>query len=125
MATLKRYWLKILIRSKRSAPDLYRCDHVRPKVTQAQSAVEQAQNNLANQTQTIAQRQADIVAAQAQVDQAQAQYQLSVDQLKRYQQLGDSGAVSRSERDQVAATAKNDLAALKKHKPTSKSPKKH
>ncbi|WP_151746470.1 HlyD family secretion protein [Acinetobacter soli] len=84
------------------------------KVTQAQSAVEQAQNNLANQTQTIAQRQADIVAAQAQVDQAQAQYQLSVDQLKRYQQLGDSGAVSRSERDQVAATAKNDLAALKK-----------
>lgn len=86
------------------------------KVTQAESAVAQAQNTLANQTQTIAQREADIIAAQAQVDQAQAEYQLSLDQLRRYQQLGDSGAASKSEQDQIAATAKNNLAALKKAK---------
>ncbi|WP_151980019.1 HlyD family secretion protein [Acinetobacter guerrae] len=83
------------------------------KVTQAQSAVEQAKNSLANQTQTIAQRQADIVAAQAKVDQAQAQYDLSVTQLNRYQQLGDSGAASKSERDKAAADVKNNLALLK------------
>ncbi|WP_130804605.1 HlyD family secretion protein [Acinetobacter ihumii] len=83
------------------------------KVTQAESAVEQAKNNLANQTQTIAQRQADIAAAQAKVDQAQAQYDLSVTQLNRYQQLGDSGAASKSERDKAAADVKNNLALLK------------
>ncbi|MBJ9985982.1 HlyD family secretion protein [Acinetobacter sp. S40] len=83
------------------------------KVTQAQSAVEQAKNNLTNQTQTIAQRQADIAAAQAKVDQAQAQYDLSVTQLNRYQQLGDSGAASKSESDKAAADVKNNLALLK------------
>lgn len=83
------------------------------KVTQAESTVEQAQNNLANQTQAIAQRQADIAAAQAKVDQAKAQYDLSVTQLNRYQQLGDSGATSKTERDQAAADVKNNLALLK------------
>ncbi len=83
------------------------------KVTQAQSAVEQAKNSLTNQTQTIAQRQADIAAAQAKVDQAQAQYDLSMTQLQRYQQLGDSGAASKSERDKAAADVKNNLALLK------------
>lgn len=83
------------------------------KVTQAQAAVEQAKNSLANQTQTIAQRQADIAAAQAKVDQAQAQYDLSMTQLQRYQQLGDSGAASKSERDKAAADVKNNLALLK------------
>ena len=83
------------------------------KVTQAASGVEQAKNSLANQTQSIAQRQADIVAAQAKVDQVQAQYELSVAQLKRYQQLGNSGAASKSEQDKAAADAQNNLAALK------------
>lgn len=57
------------------------------KVTQAVSGVEQAENSLANQTQAIAQRQADVVAAQAKLDQVKAQYDLSIAQLKRYQQL--------------------------------------
>ena len=83
------------------------------KVTQAESSVEQAKNNFVNQTQAIAQRQADIAAAQAKVDQAQAQYDLSVTQLNRYQQLGDSGAASKSERDKAAADVKNNLALLK------------
>ena len=83
------------------------------KVTQAASGVEQAKNTLANQTQSIAQKQADIVAAQAKVDQAKAQYELSLAQLKRYQQLGNSGAASKSEQDKAAADAENNLAALK------------
>lgn len=83
------------------------------KVTQAVSGVEQAENSLANQTQAIAQRQADVVAAQAKLDQVKAQYDLSIAQLKRYQQLGDSGASSKSEQDKAAADAQNNLALLK------------
>lgn len=83
------------------------------KVTQAVSGVEQAENSLANQTQAIAQRQADVVAAQAKLDQVKAQYDLSIAQLKRYQQLGDSGAASKSEQDKAAADAQNNLALLK------------
>jgi len=83
------------------------------KVTQAEASVDQAKNSLANQSQAIAQRQADIAAAEAKVDQANAQYQLSLQQLARYQQLGDSGAASRTEQDKIAADAKNSLALLK------------
>ena len=83
------------------------------KVTQAVSGVEQAENSLANQTQAIAQRQADVVAAQAKLDQVKAQYDLSIAQLKRYQQLGGSGATSKSEQDKAAADAQNNLALLK------------
>ena len=83
------------------------------KVTQAISGVEQAQNNLANQTQAIAQRKADVVAAQAKLEQVKAQYELSAAQLKRYQQLGNSGAASKSEQDKAAADAENNLALLK------------
>jgi len=75
------------------------------KVAQAASGVEQAKNTLANQT--------DIVAAQAKVDQVKAQYELSLAQLRRYQQLGNSGAASKSEQDKAAADAENNLAALK------------
>ena len=78
------------------------------KVTQAESSVDQAKNSLANQSQTIAQRQADIAATQAKVEQANAQYQLSAQQLLRYQQLGNSGAASKTEQDQVAANVKNN-----------------
>lgn len=83
------------------------------KVTQAEASVDQAKNSLANQSQAIAQRQADIAAAEAKVDQANAQYQLSLQQLARYQQLGDSGAASKTEQDKIAADAKNSLALLK------------
>lgn len=83
------------------------------KVTQAQASVDQAKNSLANQSQAIAQRQADIVAAQAKVEQANAQYQLSVQQLTRYQQLGNSGAASKTEQDKAAADLKNNLALVK------------
>lgn len=83
------------------------------KVTQAVSGVEQAQNSLANQTQAIAQRQADVVAAQAKLEQVKAQYDLSIAQLRRFQQLGNSGAASKSEQDKAAADAQNNLALLK------------
>lgn len=83
------------------------------KVTQAESGVDQAKNNLANQTQNIEQRKADIAAAIAKVDQARASYELSVAQLNRYQQLGNTGAASKSEQDKAAADAKNNLALLK------------
>lgn len=86
------------------------------KITQAESGVDQAENNLANQTQTIAQRNADITAADAKVDQAQAAYDLSIVQLGRYQQLGNSGAASKTEQDQAAADTKNNLALLKQAK---------
>ncbi|OUY07446.1 HlyD family secretion protein [Acinetobacter populi] len=86
------------------------------QVVQAQSGVVQAENNLANQKQTILQRQADIDAATAQVDQAQAQYELALQQLHRYQQLGNSGAASKSEQDSARATAKNNLALLQQAK---------
>ena len=83
------------------------------KVTQAESGVDQAKNNLANQAQAIEQRKADIIAAKAKVDQAQAAYDLSIAQLNRYQQLGNSGAASKTEQDKAAADAKNNSALLK------------
>ena len=83
------------------------------KVTQAESGVDQAKNALSNQTQVIEQRKADIVAAQAKVDQIRAAYDLANTQLSRYLQLGDSGAVSKSEQDRMKADAKNNLALLK------------
>lgn len=83
------------------------------KVLQAEASVDQAKNVLANQAQTIEQRKADIVAAHAKVDQIQAAYELANSQLLRYQQLGDTGAVSKSEQDKIKADAKNNLALLK------------
>ena len=82
------------------------------KVTQAEAGVDQAQNNLSNQTQSIAQRKADIVAAEAKVEQARAAYQLSQAQQQRYQQLGDTGATSKSEQDKAVADTQNNLALL-------------
>lgn len=83
------------------------------KVTQAESGVDQAKNALSNQTQTIEQRKADILSAQAKVEQIRAAYELANAQLNRYEQLGDSGAVSKSEQDSMKADAKNNLAQLK------------
>ena len=82
------------------------------KVTQAEAGVDQAQNALSNQNQNIAQRKADIVAAEAKVEQARAAYQLSLAQQQRYQQLGDSGAASKSEQDKAFADTQNNLALL-------------
>lgn len=82
------------------------------KVTQAEAGVDQAKNNLSNQSQNIAQRKADIVAAEAKVEQARAAYQLSLAQQQRYQQLGDSGAASKSEQDKAIADTQNNLALL-------------
>ncbi|MHA3097049.1 HlyD family secretion protein [Acinetobacter brisouii] len=86
------------------------------KVSQAQSSVEQAANNFNNQKQTIAQRQADIAAAQAKVAQIEAQYQLSLQQLHRYQALGDTGAVSKTDLDQSRANVANNQALLNEAK---------
>ncbi|MEB3754835.1 HlyD family secretion protein [Acinetobacter sp. MD2(2019)] len=86
------------------------------KVTQAKSNVEQAANNLNNQKQAIAQRQADIVAAQAKVAQIESQYQLSLQQLKRYQALSNTGAVSQADFDQSRASVSNTLALLNEAK---------
>ncbi|WP_159151714.1 MULTISPECIES: HlyD family secretion protein [Acinetobacter] len=82
------------------------------KVTQAEAGVDQAQNALSNQSQNIAQRKADIVAAEAKVEQARTAYQLSLAQQQRYQQLGDSGAASKSEQDKAFADTQNNLALL-------------
>ena len=82
------------------------------KVTQAEAGVDQAKNNLSNQSQNIAQRKADIVAAEAKVEQARTAYQLSLAQQQRYQQLGDSGAASKSEQDKAVADTQNNLALL-------------
>ena len=82
------------------------------KVTQAEAGVDQAQNALSNQSQNIAQRKADIVAAEAKVEQARAAYQLSLAQQQRYQQLGDSGAASKSEQDKAFADTQNNLALM-------------
>lgn len=86
------------------------------KVSQAQSSVEQAANNFNNQKQTIAQRQADIAAAQAKVAQIEAQYQLSLQQLHRYQALGDTGAVSKTDLDQSRTNVANNQALLNEAK---------
>ncbi len=86
------------------------------KVIQANSGVEQAENNLANQTQAIAQHQADVEAAQAKVQQAEAQYALSLQQVKRYEQLSNSGAISKAEQDQIYAAANNNLALVEQAK---------
>lgn len=86
------------------------------KVSQAQSSVEQAANSFNNQKQTIAQRQADIAAAQAKVAQIEAQYQLSLQQLHRYQALGDTGAVSKTDLDQSRANVANNQALLNEAK---------
>ncbi|OTG65609.1 HlyD family secretion protein [Acinetobacter silvestris] len=83
------------------------------KVIQAEAGVDQAQNNLSNQSQLIEQRKADIIAAQAKVDQARAAYELAVAQLNRYQQLGNSGAASKTEQDKAVADTQNNLALLK------------
>ena len=82
------------------------------QVIQAQSGIDRAENDLANQAQAIQQRKADISAAQAKADQAQAAYELSAAQLQRYQQLGGSGAVSKTEQDKASADVKNSLALL-------------
>ncbi|MCK4080377.1 HlyD family secretion protein [Acinetobacter radioresistens] len=83
------------------------------QVVQAEAAVEQAENNLANQEQAIAQHRADIAAAQAQVEQVKAHYELARSQLQRYQQLGNSGAASKTEQDRAAADVKNAQAQLR------------
>lgn len=83
------------------------------KITQAESGVDQAKNSLSNQTQAIEQRRADIVAAEAKVDQVRASYLLAASQLKRYEELGTTGAVSESDQDKMRADAKNNLALLK------------
>lgn len=82
------------------------------QVVQAEAGLVQAQTNLANQQQTIEQRRADIKAAQAKIDQVKAQYELSVQQLKRLQQLVGFGAVSQAEVDTAEANVKNNQALL-------------
>ncbi|MBF7686068.1 HlyD family secretion protein [Acinetobacter sp. B10A] len=88
-------------------------DRYDQQVIQAQASVEQSQNNFTNQKQVIEQRHADIVSAQAKVEQAKAQYHLSDQQLKRYQQLSNSGASSKTEQDTISANNQNNLALLK------------
>lgn len=86
------------------------------KVSQAQSGVEQAANSFSNQKQTIAQRAADVTAAQAKVAQVESQYQLSLQQLQRYQALGNSGAIAKTDLDQSQASVANNLALLNEAK---------
>lgn len=86
------------------------------KVSQAQSSVEQAANSFSNQKQTIAQRAADVTAAQAKVAQVESQYQLSLQQLQRYQALGNSGAIAKTDLDQSQASVANNLALLNEAK---------
>lgn len=88
-------------------------DRYDQQLIQAQANLEQSQNNFANQKQTIEQRQADIISAQAKVEQSKAQYNLSRQQLSRYQQLSNTGASSKTEQDTVVATNQNNLALLK------------
>ncbi|MCF9033364.1 HlyD family secretion protein [Acinetobacter nectaris] len=87
-------------------------DRYDQQVIQAKANVDQAKNAFRNQNQAIEQRKADIVAAKAKISQANAQYELSLQQLRRYQQLGNTGAVSKTEYDSVNASAKNNLALL-------------
>ncbi|MCF9046412.1 HlyD family secretion protein [Acinetobacter nectaris] len=87
-------------------------DRYDQQVIQAKANVDQAKNSFRNQNQAIEQRKADIVAAKAKISQANAQYELSLQQLRRYQQLGNTGAVSKTEYDSVDASAKNNLALL-------------
>lgn len=86
------------------------------KVSQAQSSVEQAANSFSNQKQTIAQRAVDVTAAQAKVAQVESQYQLSLQQLQRYQALGNSGAIAKTDLDQSQASVANNLALLNEAK---------
>ena len=86
------------------------------KVSQAQSSVEQAANSFSNQKQTIAQRAADVTAAQTKVAQVESQYQLSLQQLQRYQALGNSGAIAKTDLDQSQASVANNLALLNEAK---------
>ncbi len=86
------------------------------KVSQAQSSVEQAANSFSNQKQTIAQRAVDVTAAQAKVAQIESQYQLSLQQLQRYQALGNSGAIAKTDLDQSQASVANNLALLNEAK---------
>lgn len=83
------------------------------KVLQATSGLDQAKNNQANQNQAIAQHKADIAATRAKVEQARAAYSLALAQQQRYQQLGNTGAVSKAEQDQAAADVANNAALLK------------
>lgn len=86
------------------------------KVSQAQSSVEQAANSFSNQKQTITQRAVDVTAAQAKVAQIESQYQLSLQQLQRYQALGNSGAIAKTDLDQSQASVANNLALLNEAK---------
>lgn len=83
------------------------------KVLQASSGLDQAKNNQANQNQAIEQHKADIAAARAKVEQTRAAYALALTQQQRYQQLGNTGAVSKAEQDQAAADVANSAAMLK------------
>lgn len=83
------------------------------KVQQAASGLDQAKNNQANQNQTIEQHKADLAAAQAKVAQARTAYNLALMQQQRFQQLGNSGAVSKAEQDKVAADVANNAALVK------------
>lgn len=78
------------------------------QVVQSEAGILQAQTTLANQQQVIAQRQADIKAAQAKVEQAKAQYNLSLQQLQRFQALAHTGAVSQNDVQTSQATATNN-----------------
>lgn len=87
-------------------------DRYDQQVIQAQATVDQAKNSSRNQNQTIEQRKADIVAAKAKIAQADAQYQLSLQQLRRYRELQNTGAISKTEFDSTNASVKNSLALL-------------
>lgn len=87
-------------------------DRYDQQVIQAQATVDQAKNSSRNQNQTIEQRKADIVAAKAKIAQADAQYQLSLQQLRRYRELQNTGAISKTEFDSTNASVKNNLALL-------------
>lgn len=87
-------------------------DRYDQQVIQAQATVDQAKNSSRNQNQTIEQRKADILAAKAKIAQADAQYQLSLQQLRRYRELQNTGAISKTEFDSTNASVKNNLALL-------------
>lgn len=82
------------------------------KVTQAASGVEQAKNTLANQTQSIAQNKLILWLHRLKLNKLGLNMSF-LQHNRRYQQLGNSGAASKSEQDKAAADAENNLAALK------------